>query len=79
MATELDEIRRKINDNIYSTRNKITDGNASKRFKSPIWTICHEIVDEEEKPVPQAVYCTKCKRVFKYNSISNGTTQILNY
>lgn len=29
--------------------------------------------------MPQAVFCTKCTRVFKYNTRSNGTTQILNH
>lgn len=74
-----DEIRKKINENVYSTRDKLLEGNASKRFKSPIWSICHEILDEDGKLVPQAIYCIKCKRVFKYNSRSNGTTQILNH
>lgn len=33
---EFGEIRQKNIDNIYSTRNELTEGNNAKRFKSPI-------------------------------------------
>lgn len=78
MAT-LDEIRQKIRDNLYTTKGKFVDGNVSKRFKSPIWGICDEIYDESNQKITNAIFCVKCKMVFKYDTRSNGTSQILNH
>lgn len=75
----LDEIKKKILANEYTTKNKFAEGNVSKRFKSVIWTICDEIFDESNQKLTSAVFCTKCKTVFKYNSRSIGTTTIKNH
>lgn len=78
-TAELSTIRQKIKDNLYTTKGKFADGNVSKRFKSPIWSVCEVIFDEDQNQVPNVVYCFKCTVVFKYNTRSNGTTQILNH
>lgn len=75
----LDEIRLKIKSAVYKTKNKFIEGNHSKRFKSPIWSICDDIYDENDVKIPNAVFCTKCKNTFKYNSRSHGTSTILNH
>lgn len=75
----LNEIRQKIKDNVYTTKGKFVDGNVSKRFKSPIWSVCDEIWNENNEKLPNAIYCVKCQNVFKYDARSNGTTQILNH
>lgn len=79
VSLTLDEIKKKILANEYTTKNKFLESNVSKRFKSPIWAICDVIFDENDTKVTHAVFCTKCKNVFKYNSRSNGTSQILNH
>lgn len=76
---ETDEIKKLIKDNKYTTKGKFVDGNVSKRFKSPIWSVCDEIYDENNKKVPEAVYCVKCKTVFKYHARKLGTSTILNH
>lgn len=76
----LNEIRQKIKENLYTTKGKFVDGNcSSKRFKSPIWSVCDEIFDENNEKISTAVYCVKCQTVFKYDVRSNGTSQILKH
>lgn len=78
MADFLQTIKKKLDDGIYSSRSKLY-GNASKRFKSPIWEIVNEILDENRDLVKNAVVCTKCNKVFVYNSNSHGTSHILKH
>lgn len=72
----LDEIRLKIRDGIFKTRNKLYEGQ-SKRYKSKIWTVCDEILDDAGNVVKYAIHCKKCDKVFKYDSKSVGTSTIL--
>lgn len=73
----LEDVLERVKIGDYSTRDKFHNG-TSKRFKSAIWTVCHEIYDELGEKVQNVVYCTKCEKVFKY-SRTHGTTTILNH
>lgn len=77
VSADFREIKEKLTSGIYTSRPKVFNG-SSKRHKSLVWSLFHEILDDKQQ-ILSVVVCSKCSQLYRYNSKSTGTSHILKH
>lgn len=76
VALSIAEISEMLASGEYTHRKK-TVGKDGRKITAKCWEICHEIIDLENKVVPNFVFCVKCEKVLD-NNYQNGSTHKMN-
>lgn len=75
-AKNLKEIRDKCTNNIYTLRSKISSPTQRKKYRSDVWNLFYEILDDKNTLINGVVACSRCNMVYCYDSSKTGTNQM---
>lgn len=75
MATEASKVRKMCLEKVYKTRKR--KDILSKKIKSNVWNIFHEICDENNKPVSNYYSCSLCSDVLYLDIKKDGNYAII--